>query len=185
MNQDFFPMQFVRGDLVKLAWYAIGVTMMVVSHSAQCVERGRLPTAEREACIASAAAMYAVPAQLIKAYIRTEGGTTGQVSRPNANGSVDMGYMQINTVHLPKLARLGITRERVINDECLNIHIGTYLIHYEVYRPDKRAEPLWVNLASYNSRTPCARFDQAGKPCPNREYQQKLWSNLQKVTQGN
>ncbi|WP_425523422.1 lytic transglycosylase domain-containing protein [Xanthomonas citri] len=178
-------MQFAHGDAMRVCSGIVALSFFGWVVQGHCAEHSRLPAAEREACIASASVMYAVPAPLIKAYARTEGGTTGQVSKANANGSVDMGYMQINTIHLPMLARLGITRDRVINDECLNIHIGTYLIHYEVYRRDKRSEPLWVNLGAYNSRTPCERFDRVNKPCPNREYQKRLWANLQKVKQEN
>lgn len=126
---------------------------------------------QREACVQAAAARYAVPVDLVRAIIRTEGGTTGQ-SVGNTNGSRDMGLMQINTIHLRNaphfLEERGITRELLINNECLNIHVGTYILSYELAREDA---DFWTNVGAYNSRT----------PKHNRVYRGKVWENLQEI----
>ncbi|KAG0166433.1 hypothetical protein DFQ30_007198 [Apophysomyces sp. BC1015] len=82
------------------------------------------PAIYREACIEQAAAHYRAYPDIIRAVIRAEGGTTGKISR-NKDGSFDMGLMQVNSVHLPELARYGITQEMLVGNECLNIMIGT------------------------------------------------------------
>ena len=129
------------------------------------------PAEAREACIASASNHYGVPLDAIRLLIRVEGGTTGQVSA-NTNGTEDLGLMQINSVHLDgaphRLARYGITRDALINDECLNIHVGTYLLHYELSRtPD-----FWRAMGNYHSKT----------PSKNAAYQRRLWTHYQRYT---
>lgn len=104
---------------------------------------------------------------MVRAIIRTEGGTTGRVSH-NTNGTADMGLMQINEIHLTSpphaFGARGITRKMLVNDECLNIHIGTYILSYELSQPGD----LWTNIGAYNSRTP--KFNQ--------RYQLKVWRHL-------
>lgn len=125
-----------------------------------------LTPAQQDYCIQAAAIRYQVAPDLIRAIIRTEGGTTGQTVG-NTNGSRDMGLMQINTIHLPELARLGITRQMIVNDECLNIQIGTFILHREL----ARGGDFWTNVGAYNSRT----------PVHNVKYRTKVWSNLLKI----
>lgn len=135
----------------------------------------------RSACVAAAAQRYAVPAPLVYAVMRTEGGTTGRTSGRNKNGSVDLGLMQVNEIHLPELARFGITREMLIHNECINISIGTFLLSRELSRTDV---DYWTNVGAYNSRTPCTKFYAQGKPCPNVVYQTKVLRHLTNILQG-
>ncbi|MBP2480194.1 hypothetical protein J3A72_000486 [Stenotrophomonas sp. PvP093] len=138
-------------------------------------------TSERAACVAAAAERYAVPSPLLLAVMRTEGGTTGRTSRPNGNGSLDLGLMQINEIHLPELARYGISREMVIHNECVNIFIGAFILSRELSKP---GADYWTNVGAYNSRTPCERFYSKGKKCPNIEYQRKVAQHLSNILQG-
>ena len=131
-----------------------------------CAPAQAVANDDRDTCIRAAAARYSVAVDLIRAIIRTEGGTTGQTVG-NTNGSRDMGLMQINTIHLPELARYGITREMVIHDECVNIHVGTFILHRELSRDGD----YWTNVGAYNSRT----------PVHNKRYQQKVLNNLLKL----
>lgn len=103
----------------------------------------------RQQCVSAASQRYGVHPQLIQAVMRTEGGTTGKISR-NTNGSYDMGLMQINSIHLPELAKMGITRDQVINDECTNIFVGTYKLRQAI---DGGAD-FWTGVARYHSKTP-------------------------------
>lgn len=137
---------------------------------------------EQDSCIASASSRYGVPELLIKAVIRTEGGKTGHTSARNANGTYDLGLMQINEIHLSqpphKLMRLGITRQTLINNECVNIMVGTYILSVELAKPGE----YWWNVGSYNSRTPCEKF-RGKKPCPNEVYRARVLSNVVRILQ--
>ena len=107
----------------------------------------------RATCMAQSAAAYKLPLVLLQAIAKTEGGSTGTVSR-NKNGSVDMGVMQVNSIHLQSaphnfLAR-GVTASQLINDDCVNIAAGASILRYEI----DRAPDFWTGVARYHSRTP-------------------------------
>lgn len=122
----------------------------------------------RETCVLQAAAHYRAHPDLVRAIIRTEKGTTGKVSY-NKNGSFDMGLMQINSVHLADFKKFNISRDMLVNNECLNIFIGTYLLR----RGMLGTEDFWKGVGNYHSTT----------PEKNALYKQRVWENL-KVIQG-
>lgn len=117
-------------------------------------------------CIEQASAHYRAHPLLVRAVRMTENGKVGQVS-VNKDGSSDLGPMQINTVHLPELSKLGITKDMLVRDACLNIYIGTYYLQKEIIK----AKDFWQGVGNYRSRTPSL----------NVEYQGRVWSNLQKL----
>jgi hypothetical protein len=158
-----------------------GAAVVLAASPAIAIQPATTDLLQRGACISAAAQRYAVSIPLIHAIIRTEGGTTGRTSRPNKNGSVDLGLMQVNEVHLPELARLGITREMLINNECLNIFIGTFILSREL---NNSTADFWTNVGSYNSRTSCLKFSARGEKCPNIEYQKKVIRHLADILQG-
>ncbi len=120
----------------------------------------------REVCVERAAAHYQAHPDLVRAVLRTEGGKVGQIRR-NKDGSFDMGPMQINSVHLPELAKYGITQEALTNDECLNIHIGTYYLQKQIVTTPQ----FWHGVGKYHSATPEL----------NVKYQYRVWNNLLEV----
>ena len=121
------------------------------------------------ACITHAAQQYHLPELLYRSILLTEGGKPGQISQ-NKNGSYDMGPAQVNSIHLPELARMGISRDQVINDGCLNIHVGAWVLAGTLggHTPDNAAE-FWRRVGNYNSSTP--KYNTA--------YQRKVWRNVQ------
>lgn len=120
-------------------------------------------------CMAAASERYQVPYDLLRAIARTEGGAVGTVAR-NKNGSADLGVMQINTIHLPFLARFGITRDVLVHDACVNVHVGAWILQREL----GRGGDYWTNVGAYNSRT----------PVHNERYRAKVWKNLLKIWSG-
>lgn len=120
------------------------------------------PMSAREMCIMQAAAHYQAHPDLIRAVLKTEGGAVGKI-RWNKNGTFDMGPMQVNSVHLPELARYGITKEMLTNDECLNIHIGTFYVQKNILQ----GKDFWHGVGSYHSKT----------PSKNITYQYQVWDN--------
>lgn len=119
-------------------------------------------------CVRDAAEEYRLPLVLFRAVLLTEGGHVGQISQ-NANGSYDMGPAQINSSHLSELRAMGITRDQVINNGCLNVHIGAWILKGELGdQTPANAADFWRRVGDYNSRTP--EF--------NRIYQWKVWKNV-------
>ena len=83
-------------------------------------------------CMDEYASAYGVPPIVVEIIAEKEGGEPGIVVG-NDNGTVDVGVMQINSVWFEPgnpvdLPGRGITLERVRDNACLNIAIGTWII---------------------------------------------------------
>lgn len=125
-----------------------------------------LPPKHAEICIVQAATHYGAHPDLIRAIAKVEGGKPGQIVW-NKNGSYDMGRMQINSIHLLELAKYGITREMLIHDDCLNIHIGTYLLQRNIIK----SSDFWTGVGAYHSRTPDLNY----------RYKHKVYQQVQRL----
>jgi hypothetical protein len=117
----------------SIAWLAMGLA--AASLPAWAFERqstgGEGPrgaaNAEVAQCAKSAASEMGVPHFAILLVLDLEGGRVGE-EVTNANGSADIGPMQINTWWLPRLEPLGITRDMVRDSACVNVYVGTYIL---------------------------------------------------------
>jgi hypothetical protein len=104
--------------------------------------------------LAVAAATH-LPPRVLPVIQAIEGGTAGMV-RPDANGTADLGVMQVNTIWLPALAaraRLSIaaTQERLIDDPCFNIAAAGLILQRYVYETRGALLPA---IGDYHSHTP-------------------------------
>ncbi len=82
------------------------------------------------ACWSDAERLYGVSSHLIYAVARAESDLQpGAVNLGHRarTGTYDIGLMQINSSHLPKLVRLGISRSDLL-DPCTNIRVGAWLL---------------------------------------------------------
>lgn len=107
------------------------------------------------ACMAAAAAFYHLPPRVLPSIQAVEGGRPGLV-HANANGSADMGVMQVNTIwiaplvaytHLPAAA----VANRLVNDSCFNIYAAAAIMR--LYLDEARGDPLTA-VGYYHSHTP-------------------------------
>ena len=93
----------------------------------QCIIAGAmvLPSIST-ACWSDAEQLYGVSSHLLYAVARAESGLhpgAVNLTHRTRTGTYDIGLMQINSGHLPKLARLGIA-ESDLFDPCTNIKVG-------------------------------------------------------------
>lgn len=73
-------------------------------------------------CVYQASQAYNVHPDILFAILMVEQGSVGEHST-NRDGSHDIGPAQINSVHLPELEAMGVTRAELQGDGCLNIFV--------------------------------------------------------------
>jgi hypothetical protein len=108
------------------------------------------PLLERLNCSLAAAERFQVPADVVLAVATVENGRPGQWA-PNANGSYDLGAMQLNTSYIASLARFGIRADHVLAPGCYAYMLAAWRLHGHLVHDG--GDP-WRRVANYNSRTP-------------------------------
>lgn len=103
-------------------------------------------------CFDDAAAYQHVNPLILRAIAWQESRNRANATHVNANGSVDYGLMQINSIHLSPLARFGIGREALMSP-CKSVHVAAWLLRRQV---DKYGNT-WAAVGAYHSATPSLR----------------------------
>lgn len=126
-------------------------------------------------CFEEAGAMYNVNPDLLRAMAKVESSM-----RPDAvnNGhqtrtkSVDLGLMQINSRWLKTLEKHNITREALLQDSCLNLKVGAWILSDNM----RRHGPNWTAVGAYNA----ACTELKGDACEQARnvYATKVWEAL-------
>jgi len=105
--------------------------------------------AAAQACWESAAQRYGVSAQLLYAVAQTESGLNPRaVNRSHVarTGTYDIGLMQINSGHLSRLARFGIS-EQDLFEPCVNLNVGAWLLATTF----SKHGVTWEGIGAYNA----------------------------------
>lgn len=128
-------------------------------------------------CWDSAAARYGVHPDLLRAIAHVESRTRPEATNKqhqSRTGTVDIGMMQINSSHLPNLARFGITEESLF-DACTSTMVGAWILAHEI----KRRGATWEATGAYNAA--CVRLK--GKECERarKAYVAKVQSAFQRL----
>jgi hypothetical protein len=107
------------------------------------------------ACMVAAATFYHLPPRVLPSIQAVEGGKPGFI-HPNANGSADLGLMQVNTIWVEPLARYAhmtpqaVTR-RLIDDSCFNVAASAAIMRLYLTQAHN---DLMVAIGYYHSHTP-------------------------------
>ncbi|WP_431286874.1 lytic transglycosylase domain-containing protein [Roseateles chitinivorans] len=107
-------------------------------------------------CFLLAGERYGVSPLLLKAVARQESGLNPSALNRNANGSTDIGLMQINSSWLPVLARHGV-QEADLRVPCANILVGAWILGSNFRAMGTTADA----LGAYNARDPAKRLAYA------------------------
>jgi hypothetical protein len=105
--------------------------------------------------MAAAAAFYHLPPRVLPSIQAVEGGKTGFI-HPNANGSADLGLMQVNTIWVGPLARYAhmtpqAVAQRLVDDPCFNIAASAAIMRLYLTEAHNN---LMVAIGYYHSHTP-------------------------------
>ena len=102
-----------------------------------------------ERCIPAAAQHHRIDPRLLRAVLKVESDLRPWAFGRNANGTVDMGMAQINSIHLPELARHGIQSQHLF-DPCVASYVAAWLLRRNIDRHGLT----WFGVAAYHSLTP-------------------------------
>lgn len=89
------------------------------------IASGARAQGDLESCFRAAAQKYSLNFYLLTAIGRHESRFVPEaINTANENGSEDLGVMMVNSWWLSKLSEYNITRQRLLDEPCLNIHVG-------------------------------------------------------------
>ena len=110
----------------------------------------------RADCWGEAEARFAVSRWLLLAIAQNESGMDPARLHRNADGSYDIGLMQINSAWLPRLRPYGIGITE-LRDPCVNLNVGAWILanDFAVYGKT------WRAVGAYNARSESLRIRYA------------------------
>ncbi|KGE66880.1 MULTISPECIES: transglycosylase SLT domain-containing protein [Pseudomonas] len=125
-------------------------------------------------CWEEAASHYNIEPELLQAIAVVESGNRAQaMNHANRNGTRDIGLMQINSIHLPRLLKQGITEDRLINEPCLSVEVGASILAEFIQRFGYN----WTAVGSYNVGTGAGPEREALRL----QYAQKIWAYYEQL----
>jgi soluble lytic murein transglycosylase-like protein len=98
-------------------------------------------------CWAEAGREFSIAPELLYAIAEQESGLNPCAIGYNSNGTRDIGLMQINTIHLPWLAKRKITEKTLLNNSCQSLKVGAGILADFM----RRFGYSWKAVGAYNA----------------------------------
>lgn len=108
-----------------------------------------LSTLSMADCFESAGKYYGIDPDYLRAISWQESKFQANAIGKNYDGSLDVGIMQINTKTLESIKREypNLSKERLINEPCLNIFVGSMLLKRNFNAYGRK----WLSVGMYNA----------------------------------
>src|SRR5215469_2364709 len=107
-------------------------------------------------CFDEAARYQKVNPLILRAIAWQESHNRPDAVHRNANGSIDYGVMQINSVHLPVLSQYGISQSTLM-EPCKNVYIAAWHLRQKMNKYGNT----WAAVGAYHSESPSLRDEYA------------------------
>ena len=125
-------------------------------------------------CWEQAASQHNIEPELLQAIAAVESGFRAQaMNHTNRNGTRDIGLMQINSIHLPRLLKQGITEDRLLNEPCLSVEVGASILAEFIQRFGYN----WTAVGAYNAGPGSGPEREALR----RQYAEKIWAYYEQL----
>lgn len=109
-----------------------------------------LAYSQQSDCINEAALCFKINPLLIKAIIWQESKNQQDAINRNKNNTIDVGMMQINSIHFKSLKKMGITEQSLRENSCANVFSGAWVLSQIIDRHGYT----WDGIGRYHSSTP-------------------------------
>ncbi|SDV00451.1 Transglycosylase SLT domain-containing protein [Pseudomonas mucidolens] len=123
-------------------------------------------------CWLEAANRHDIEPELLQAIAAVESGYRPKaMNYSNHNGSRDIGLMQINSIHLPRLLKQGITEQRLLAEPCLSVDVGASILAGFI----KQFGYNWTAVGAYNAGPGAGARREALRL----RYAQRIWERYE------
>lgn len=123
--------------------YALTPVALIVSLSLS------YSTAWADDCFEQAGVYQGVNPSVLRAIAWFESKGDPKAVNRNANGSIDVGQLQINSIHFGELARHGVPHG-ALTDLCVNIYVAAWLLKQKMVKHGNT----WWAIGAYHSESP-------------------------------
>ena len=123
------------------------ISCFLIVLGGECIARS--PNETLNGCIQEAAIFHQVNEAILTSILKVESSFRGDAINKNANGTMDVGIGQINSIHFKKLAQFNITPGDLL-DPC----VGTYVSAWHLSKQIKSYGNTWFAVGAYHSVSP-------------------------------
>jgi len=134
----------------------IGSGLHALAFVAASLMLAAAPAHADEDCFARAGAYQGVNPLILRAIAWYESKGNPDAVHRNADGSIDVGQAQINSVHFAELRRYGVPPS-ALKDACVNTYVAAWMLKQKMIRYGNT----WHAIGAYHSETPSRRDQYA------------------------
>ncbi len=141
----------LRAQIIAQIPRALVASLFALACAIVCV-----PAHADNDCFAQAGAYQGVNPMILRAIAWFESKGDPSAVHRNADGSIDIGQAQINSVHFDELRRNGVP-PGALKDGCINTYVAAWMIKQKMIRHGNT----WRAIGAFHSETPKLRDQYA------------------------